>query len=268
MLWSKTSNLLFKLLFFSRSTDLFFSIETCLISSSRSLSINWVIFSVIKISFLWLNITCLWSLSTLSNLRSDFLISKFLASTFCWALSKALLIQGWSILSPSLSPSFSNILLIDSEPKILIKSSSKLTKKIEFPSSPCLPDLPLAWLSTLLDSILSVPITYKPPSFLTLFFSSFDPILFFPPSLISTPLPDILVVIITEFSLPAFAIISASFSWFFAFKTVCSILFFFKSSEYISDLSTLDVKTRAGCPLLLQSIIKSIIANCFSFSVL
>ena len=78
-------------------------------------------------SFLCENITCLWSFKTLSNFKRVFLISKFLASTFCCALSNALFIQGWSILSPSLSPSFSSILFIDSDPNILIKSSSKLT---------------------------------------------------------------------------------------------------------------------------------------------
>ena len=39
---------------------------------------------------------------------------------------------------------FSSIEFMVSEPNNLIKSSSKLTKNIELPSSPCLPDLPLA----------------------------------------------------------------------------------------------------------------------------
>ena len=39
---------------------------------------------------------------------------------------------------------YTHLLFIDSDPNIRIKSSSKLTKKIELPSSPCLPDLPLA----------------------------------------------------------------------------------------------------------------------------
>ena len=85
------------------------------------------ILSLFIVFFLWENITCLWSLRTLSNLIRVFLISKFLASTFCCALSNALFIHGWSMLSPSLRPSFSSILFIDSDPKILIKSSSRLT---------------------------------------------------------------------------------------------------------------------------------------------
>ena len=106
---------------------------------------------------------------------------------------------------------------------------------MELPSSPCLPALPLAWLSTLLDSILSVPTTNNPPRDFILslsFFSwSASTVPFFPPSWISTPLPEILVVIITDFSLPAFAIISASFSWFLAFNTTCLIFFFFNKDE-------------------------------------
>jgi hypothetical protein len=73
-----------------------------------------------------------------------------------------------------------------------------------------------------------------------------------------------LVVIITEFSFPAFAIISASFSWFFAFSTVCLIFTLFKSFEYISDLLILDVKINIGCPILLHSRIFSTIASFFS----
>ena len=76
----------------------------------------------------------------------------------------------------------------------------------------------------------------------------------------STPLPDILVVIITEPTFPAFAIISASFSWFFAFNIVWTIPSAFKSFEYCSDLLILDVKTRTGCPVLLHSIIFDTIA--------
>ena len=62
----------------------------------------------------------------------------------------------------------------------------------------------------------------------------------------STPLPDILVVIITEFVFPALAMISASFSWFLAFKTVCLIFLFLRRLEYFSDLFILDVKIRIG----------------------
>ena len=50
----------------------------------------------------------------------------------------------------------------------------------------------------------------------------------------STPRPEILVVIITEPFLPAFAIISASFSWFLAFKTKWLIFSSFKLPRYSS----------------------------------
>ena len=54
---------------------------------------------------------------------------------------------------------------------------------------------------------------------------------FFPPSLMSTPLPDIQVEMITDFFEPAFAIISASLSWFFAFRTIWFIFFLLNISE-------------------------------------
>ena len=86
---------------------------------------------------------------------------------------------------------------------------------------------------------------------------------FFPPSCISTPLPDMLVVIITEPVLPALAIISASLSWFFAFNIVWEIPLDLRSFEQCSDLLMLEVKTRTGCPFLLHSEIFKIIALFF-----
>ena len=91
---------------------------------------------------------------------------------------------------------------------------------------------------------------------------------FFPPSWISTPLPDMLVVIITEPFFPALAIISASFSWFFAFRTMWLIFLLSRSFEYCSDLFILDVKIKIGCPFLLHSKTFNKIALFFSFSFL
>ena len=48
------------------------------------------------------NTTLRWSFMTLSNFSMFLRMSKLRASTFCWAFSNALLIQGWMIASPSL----------------------------------------------------------------------------------------------------------------------------------------------------------------------
>ena len=45
----------------------------------------------------------------------------------------------------------------------------------------------------------------------------------FPPRIISVPRPAMFVAIVTALYLPACAIISASFSWYFAFNTWCGI---------------------------------------------
>ena len=96
-------------------------IKSCLISWMVSLtSLFW------SRSNLCSKITFLWSFITLSNLRRVFLISKFLDSTFFWALSRAVLIHGCTIDSPSSRPSFFKTISNLSEPKILIKSSSRL----------------------------------------------------------------------------------------------------------------------------------------------
>jgi hypothetical protein len=66
-----------------------------------------------------------WSFITSSYFRTFLRISKLRASTFCCAFSSALLIQGWMIASPSLSPSRCSIPSIRSEPKMRIRSSSQ-----------------------------------------------------------------------------------------------------------------------------------------------
>jgi hypothetical protein len=45
--------------------------------------------------------TLRWSFITSSNFRMFLRASKLRASTFCWAFSRALLIQGWTMASPS-----------------------------------------------------------------------------------------------------------------------------------------------------------------------
>ena len=102
--------------------------------------------------------------------------------------------------SPSLWPILSIILAIRSDPNKRIKLSSRETKNCDEPGSPCLPDLPLNCLSTLLESCLSVPIIAKPPPSLTP-----------SPSLISVPLPAMLVAMVTVPALPASVTTSASF---------------------------------------------------------
>ena len=106
--------------------------------------------------------------------------------------------------------------------------------------------------------------TNNPPNF----FISALPLSSWPPNLISTPLPEILVVIIIEFLFPASPIISASLWWFFAFKTVCFIFFLSNRFEKCSDLFILEVKTNNGCPFALHSTILLIIASSFSLLVL
>ena len=88
---------------------------------------------------------------------------------------------------------------------IFIKGSSKDKKNLEDPGSPCLPLLPLNWLSILLDSCLSVPMTCNPPNFFISCLSSSEESN--PPSTISVPLPAMLVAIVTAPNLPASEII-------------------------------------------------------------
>ena len=89
-----------------------------------------------------------------------------------------------------------------------------------------------------------------------------------PPSIMSVPRPAIFVAIVTAPFLPAWAMISASFSWYLAFSTLCFIPSFFKSLLKASDLSTFTVPTSTGCPFLLHSFICSITALYFPASVL
>ena len=89
-----------------------------------------------------------------------------------------------------------------------IKLSSSDKKNLDTPGSPCLPARPLSWLSILLDSCRSVPITYNPPSDFTflLFFTHSSALILslYPPRTISVPRPAILVAIVIEFRAPAF----------------------------------------------------------------
>ena len=77
----------------------------------------------------------------------------------------------------------------------------------------------------------------------------------FPPSMISVPRPAILVEIVTAPYFPACAMISASFSWYLAFNTLCFMPSFLSIAESCSDFSTEMVPTRTGCPFALQSLI-------------
>ena len=122
-------------------------------------------------------------------------------------------------------------------------------KNIDSPGSPWRPDLPLSWLSILLDSCLSVPRTFNPPASLTP-----------SPSLISVPLPAILVAIVTIPNSPAWEIISASCAWYLALSTWCLIPLFFNKEEIYSDLSTLAVPTSTGWPFSCDFTISSTIA--------
>jgi len=72
----------------------------------------------------------------------------------------------------------------------------------------------------------------------------------FPPSRMSVPRPAMFVAMVTAPQCPAWATISASFAWFFAFSTSWGIPRL-ESMELSSSLiSTLIVPTSSGCPVL------------------
>ena len=214
-------------------------------------------------------------------------MSKLRPSTLAWALSKDLLTQGWTIASPSSMPRVASTLSKRSEPKIRIKSSSRLRKNEERPASPWRPDRPRSWLSILRLSCRSVASTNKPPALKTfslspeweasIFVLNFSGSSFgllakasrtfistLPPSWISVPRPAMFVAIVTAPSLPASPTIWASCSCCLAFKTLCFTFSFFSISDSSSDFSIEVVPTNTGWPLVLASLISSIIAVYFS----
>ena len=85
-----------------------------------------------------------------------------------------------------------------------------------------------------------------------------------PPSTMSVPRPAILVAIVTLPGIPAWATISASFSWNLAFNTECLILRFFSSFDKCSDDSMETVPTKTGWPRSTQSTMSLIMASIFS----
>ena len=84
----------------------------------------------------------------------------------------------------------------------------------------------------------------------------------------STPLPAMFVATVTAPNLPACAIICASCSWFFAFKTLCTIPLLVNCLDTSSEASTDTVPNNIGCPFLFLSIISSITAFSFASFVL
>ena len=103
--------------------------------------------------------TLRWSFITSSNFSRFLRMSKLRASTFCCAFSSALLIQGWTIASSSLRPSFCSMPSMRSEPKMRIRSSCSDRKNFEWPGSPWRPERPRSWLSMRRLSWRSVPST-------------------------------------------------------------------------------------------------------------
>ena len=182
---------------------------------------------------------------------------KLFSSTFFCALSiDFVIIECW-ITSPSSSPILSITLATLSDPNNLMRLSSSETKNCELPGSPCLPDLPLNCRSTLLESCLSVPIIAKPPDSLTI-----------SDSLISVPLPAILVAIVTIPGFPASATISASFLCNLAFRTLCFIFLVVKVLLNNSEISTDVVPISIGLPSFDSFVTSSITALYFSLFVL
>ena len=87
------------------------------------------------------------------------------ASTFCCAFSSALLIQGWTIASPSLRPRRCSMPSMRSEPKIGASGRRRgYRKNLERPGSPWRPERPRSWLSMRRLSCRSVPMMNRPPA--------------------------------------------------------------------------------------------------------
>ena len=81
------------------------------------------------------------------------------------------------------------------------------------------------------------------------------------------PRPAMLVAIVTAPKRPAWATISASRSWYFAFSTTCLIPAFFSRVERCSDFSMEMVPTSTGRPESCSSWISFTTASNFSGSV-
>ena len=203
---------------------------------------------------------------TSSNSSTFFLTWKLRLSTVFCACSMAPESILCSIGVSSSTFSASIMPMIRSLPNNLMISSLSERKNLLSPGSPCLPDLPRSWLSIRLDSWRSVPSMKSPPTAFTA--SASSGVESFPPSTISVPRPAMLVAIVTAPSLPAWATISASFSWYLAFRTTCSMPLRLKSELRYSLFSTDTVPTSTGCPFAWQSRICWIIALYFPVSVL
>ena len=106
-------------------------------------------------------------------------------------------------------------------------------------------ELIISWSSVSLNAVAWIICSSEYPNFLI---SSLAKYSLFPPSIISVPRPAMFVAIVTAPYLPACAIISASFSWYFAFKTSCFIPSFRNKSLNFSDFSIEIVPTKTGWP--------------------
>ena len=82
-----------------------------------------------------------------------------------------------------------------------------------------------------------------------------------PPSMMSVPRPAMLVAMVMAPFLPAWATISASRSWFLAFRTLKSFVRFCSILARSSLFSTLTVPTSTGWPLAWHSITWSMTAR-------
>ncbi|MCY1305504.1 hypothetical protein D9M70_553120 [compost metagenome] len=80
----------------------------------------------------------------------------------------------------------------------------------------------------------------------------------------SVPRPAMLVAMVTAPGRPAWAMISASFSWYLAFRTLCSMPACSSSLETYSEDSMVAVPTSTGRPLAWQSLMSAITAWYFS----
>ncbi|MNR42711.1 hypothetical protein D3C85_1612520 [compost metagenome] len=76
-----------------------------------------------------------------------------------------------------------------------------------------------------------------------------------------------LVAMVSAPGRPAWAMISASFSWYLALRTLWSIPSFLSRLDMCSEVSMVAVPTRTGRPWVMLSLISAMIAAYFSSAV-
>ncbi|MNN17645.1 hypothetical protein D3C81_1308390 [compost metagenome] len=76
-----------------------------------------------------------------------------------------------------------------------------------------------------------------------------------------------LVAMVSAPGAPAWAMISASFSWYLALRTLCSMPSFCRRLDMCSEVSMVAVPTSTGRPRVMLSLMSAMIAAYFSSAV-